>query len=643
MEKINSKPIFYKAKPKIMFKYNGEFKKINPLAVTPFLSNTIFLQKNKSGKVSKKAMSKTTRAKTQKAKSVIYGLKHLYKGTHMYSLRRFTSAQTHRLITDEKQIKKNNKLPCFARPCPKKPRHGFVDSRVITTNKELLKLWKEVKAQDKDGEIILGPYVPQVEYNGVYASSGSLSIGPGNDGATAGNNSISFPVAPTTFSSTFMKNSGLTKKQTVYLETIYSHCNEKYFPKWNLVQARGGPAISVVSPDYIPKSVTVKNIVIPHNDLLKWEKEAKKFKLGTVVYGAGHTLASHAAIHCVLNKIPFITSRKPKIGDILLPQGDKDVKINRIRFKKGVRAGLRLCRASSTSDMYRLFYYSVSILHNWAYIKHSEHADWLLGAAAILFAKVSKSLVFGEYRHSGGKSIPREKVYKKTLKGSITNFHKLPKIFENFHSGKWSSGFGGIPWATCTWYTYSLWKNIVTSFNRKSSTLSDKEISDIISVMNKTTNVAHNNGWWFNKIAVKDDLDSIAKHPGLAALCVSELFFELHKRVKSIKKVKRNFYKANTIKNVPCAYDNKGRLSWLYVYDICKKTEFNLWMEDGNMASKHLDLSPSEIIGLKRTRNRAKNKKNDSFCKLIVPIRPKGKFKIPGGKIRDLGKVFKVA
>jgi hypothetical protein len=571
----------------------------------------------------------------------MYGLRHLYYKHRFSSLDAFTSMAKHVLITNAKQIKQNSMLPCFARPCPKKPRHGFVDSRVIQSNKELLALWKEVKAQDKHGEIVLGPYYPSIKYNAVYANSGSLSIGLGNDGATGGNNSISFPVSPTKFPSIFRKESGLTQKQTVYLESIYS--NSKYDSRWRLVQARGGPAISAVSPDFIPKSVTVKNIVIPHNDLLRWEKEAKKFRAGTVVYGAGHTLASHAAIHCVLNKVPFITSRKPKVGEVLLPQGDKDVKINRIRFKKGVRAGLAMCRTLiSEDDMHKYFYYSVSVLHNWAYIKHSKHADWLLGTASILFTKICTSLVFGEYRHMGKTSnVSRHSVYKKIMKGGISNFHKLPKVFKGFYSGKWTDGFGGIPWATCTWYTHSLWKNIADTFNRKSSSLSDKEISKILTVMNKTTNIAHNNGWWFNKIASEADLDTIAANPGIASFCVSQIYFDLHKRVQKMKSIKKNIRKTGALKNAPCGIDNQGRLAWLYMYQFGfgKKTAMlNLWLEDGKSKNKNILLSSSEITGLKR-----KWKNTHKYKELFVPIRTNGKFRIPGGKERDLGKVFKTA
>lgn len=586
----------------------------------------------------KKDISKMNEAKTQKAKGVMDGLCHLYKGNDFYSLRALTSRPPHKLITNEEQIEKNGKIPCFARPCPIKPRHGFIDSRVITSNKELLELWKEVKAQDKNGEIILGPHYSIVRYNAVYASSGSLSIGVGNDGATAGKDSISFPVAPTEFNTIFLKDSGLTREQTVYLESIHSH--GPYIRDWNLVQARGGPAISAISPDYVPESVTVKDIVVPHNDLLRWETEVKKFKTGTVVYGAEHTLASHAAIHCVLNKIPFVTSRKPKVDDILLPQGNEDTKINRVRFKKGVRAGLQMCRKYSRGDMKPLFYYSISILHNWAYIKHSNNADWLLGAASVLFAKISMSLCCGEHRHlkrNGVDLSSRSDMYKKIMKGSVVDFYRLPQIFEDFHSGKWTSGFGGIAWATCAWYTHALWKNIVLTFNRKSSSLSDKEISNTITIINKTTNIAHNNGWWFNKIACKLDLESIALNPGVAAFCVADIFFKLNKRVQSIKSVRQNLRKTNAITHAPCAIDNKGRLSWLYMYGVpSKRTEFTLLLEDGKTETKCLNLSKNEITGLKY-----KREKVGYYPKLLVPVISNGKFRIPGGKERYLGKVFK--
>lgn len=580
-----------------------------------------------------------TKIKTQKAKGIVHGIDHIIgyaKGGKIYrKMRNFMSQPSHIVIKNEMEAIKNKQYPCFARPCPTEPRHGFVDSRTVTTRKELMKLWKEVMKQDASGEIILGPHIKNVVSNAVYVSSGNLAIGKGNDGATGGKESISFPVAPHSFSTKILKKSGLDRGDTVYLEAILTK------DKWWLTQVRGGPAIDSISPDYIPKSTKVKKVVIPHDDLLAWESEAKAFKPGTVVYGNGHTLASHAAIHCVLNKIPFVTTFEPIVGKTIKPEKATKVrKLNRTKFKRGIRAGLNMCKArTGQSNMLKFFYFSLSVLHNWAYIKHSEHADWLLGAATILFAKTCASLVHGEFRHSpnhGKLNTNRSKVYANALKNNTAVFSKLPMIFSDFHSGGWTDGFGGVPWANCTWYTYSLWTHIVKIYNKTSANLTEKEISNVISVINRTVNIAHNNGWWFNKIAEKQDMDFAANSPGLAAYCVAEFYDELYKKVQKVKTVQRKFKK--TVKlETPFTRDKDGRIAWVYLDKSGSKTSLSVMFEDGKYKYKKIKLSKTELKAVKKLYD---SEDKDRWQQTLLPTNASGQFKIPGGIFRDIGKVF---
>jgi len=67
------------------------------------------------------------------------------------------------------------KFPMFARPCPRKPCHGFVDSRVVRTPHALLNLYRESLREDKDGEIVM-----------MKAYSASLSAVGTNSGVTWG-------------------------------------------------------------------------------------------------------------------------------------------------------------------------------------------------------------------------------------------------------------------------------------------------------------------------------------------------------------------------------------------------------------------------------------------------------------------------
>ena len=129
--------------------------------------------------------------KTQKAKGILYGINHILDFYRNPMWQHF-NMYTHVHIYSKDQIDTLGHYKYFARPCPLIPRHGFVDSRPVKNKADIKKLFDEIKAQDPDGEMILGPYFDKVDYNAVLVNSGMLSIGPNNDGATAGKSSISF-------------------------------------------------------------------------------------------------------------------------------------------------------------------------------------------------------------------------------------------------------------------------------------------------------------------------------------------------------------------------------------------------------------------------------------------------------------------
>jgi hypothetical protein len=144
--------------------------------------------------------------KTQKAKSILFGCAELQEqSSYIYSLRGYGTKslilKDPILISSKKDITdldpkfwKDKKI--FARPCPKVPRHGFVDSRVISNKEELKSLYKEVLKEDPQGEIVLTNFLDNAVCNAVLTTGGTISIGPGHNGATAGKNSFSFPVKP---------------------------------------------------------------------------------------------------------------------------------------------------------------------------------------------------------------------------------------------------------------------------------------------------------------------------------------------------------------------------------------------------------------------------------------------------------------
>lgn len=597
-------------------------------------------------------------AKTQKALGVLEGIPRLL---HTTKLDMYAESVTHRLIRNQDDILQlfhcgkykglpggfPPELPMFARPCPIKPRHGFVESRTVNDVEEIKALMKEVHKEDANGEILLGNHYDEVKYNAVYVSSGALSIGPGNDGATGGKESVSFPIAPYK-STTLKRKSKIKESEEMYVEAILPNDHSR----WALTQIRGGPAIDAGNEDFVPRRMIVKKVVTPCADLLLWEKQVKKFDNGTVVYGNGHTLASHAAVHCILHDIPFVVSHEPHVGDTLKSTECNKRKhtMNREQFKKGVFMAIRKPfenRIMFSNSFNEEFRFCFAVLHNWFRLKESPHADWLIGVAITTFARLCAALVLGEYRHHDssmfGSYDGRDAVYRLVKMQSKRFVSALPKVFEHFYSGSWNSGFGGIPWANCSWYTIALWQTIIAEYNSKVKTMSHKNIAKLMDAMNRTINQAHNNGWWFNKIATQTDMDFAAKNPALTALCVADLFYAAAKSVEAIKDTKSLQLKQIRCKKVaPCGKNAKQKLVWAYMwmsrYDLAEYKEsmyknkkvqlFPEIYEEGAHAysAKPVTVTRRQVI------SSFKNKMNDSG-KVFLKIVPHKGFRAPGGTI----------
>jgi hypothetical protein len=581
--------------------------------------------------------TKISKPKTQKARGIIDGLTKLNNDFEKQVFDGF-NIPYHHLITSSEDIDKvSDYLPKFARPCPKRPRHGFVESRLINTREELISLFEEVKKQDKYGEIVLGPNFETINNNCVYVSSGLLSVGAGNDGATGGKKSISFPVAPYTFSKQVRYAARIKETDSIYIEGI-----KVPYGSWCLVQMRGGPTVDSANNDFIPKTIVVKKVVRPDNNLLNWEKKVKTFESGTVVYGTGYTLASHAAVHCILHDIPFVTTKQPHAGEILksTENANPSSVIRRERFKKGVAVALKM---NVTSEYHRYFGFCLSVLHNWAYLRKSQAADYLIGAASAILAKLGAALCFGEYRHIDDNSNDgsRDQIYRHVMRKGYMYMNGLPKLFNDFASKHCNRGFGGIPWANCAWYTNTIWEAIVNIYNGRSCNVSNKEIVNLIEYINRTLNLAHNGGWWFNKISSMADMDFVALNPGLAAIKAADIFYNISTKV-SKKITFPILQKVEKIKEKICRNGNKD-LVWAFVTlsepwscwddgdDDCYESDdaATLHIQTESEGPKHYDralsLSSKELL--------LARKKITPSGRIFLNIVPNVGFRMPGGRI----------
>jgi hypothetical protein len=77
----------------------------------------------------------------------------------------------------------------WARPCPTRPRHGFLESRKVDTVDQVKELWEKTKALEDDAELMLQPMV-NATMSGIITPN-KLVWGPGNDGATSGRDTLS--------------------------------------------------------------------------------------------------------------------------------------------------------------------------------------------------------------------------------------------------------------------------------------------------------------------------------------------------------------------------------------------------------------------------------------------------------------------
>ena len=209
----------------------------------------------------------------------------------------------------------------FARPCPSRPRHGFVESRKIKSLGDAIDLMGEVRDEDPDGEIILMPYLTG-EYSGVVTNAG-ITWGPGHDGATGLENTV---MVPTPLSVELWNESVigyvLKSKELGILDCAYLELVEDG-GSTVAVQVRDGPAQETKTGDFVPKTFTLRKVITPSNagretskvetpNLIKWERlirQAKKDKGVAILIPTDPNRASHFAVHGILAGMPVIFSK----------------------------------------------------------------------------------------------------------------------------------------------------------------------------------------------------------------------------------------------------------------------------------------------------------------------------------------------
>ncbi len=520
------------------------------------------------------------------------------------------------IIQNEEQLKgcevlfkKLTSVVFKARPCPITPRHGFVETRDVGSFEELCRVWEEARAADPEAEVLLMPSI-QADWSAIVTPN-SLVWGRSNDGATSGkgaqtlllgggkfNNlvpAISGQATKTySVSQTLLDAAGILKDQFPYLEFVFEDM------KPICVQIRGGPKSKPVL-DYIPKKMIVKavhkldfevNDELPEpspcecydedececpeptggisvEDMLAWEALVPTLPKGTVVYHPGGSINCHFGVHCVLNKVAYITTYEPKVGDTISPP-KKNQPIEREALRRGMRVGIVKGEKKYKVDFKKEAATAMFMLHNFP-SDHGPLGSWMLGHSASRLYRLLALACLGEYRHypgEGGSSkvstqwaiqhgfikndgtIATEKLdlmygyrlfepwrdwYHSELEGTeyaggnrhevfqdawMLDHHELQARLtvatRSFLEDKWIGGFGGLNWGRCGLAALRLYDAMIAVDEKPSL----RRIKVLVELMNKIVNMVHNNGNVFNKFigtqeknyACKLNRDTLLKH-----------------------------------------------------------------------------------------------------------------------------------
>ena len=469
-------------------------------------------------------------------------------------------------------------FPAFARPCPVKPRHGFIDSVSVYQQEALLRLYAKAIIADNGAEIIL-----MDELSGrrsAVATSVGVSWGDSHDGATLGKD-VTFILAPSdeyTWSHALL-GSGFSRASIGITDSLYieivEHCGSSI-----AVQARNGPR-QVATVDFIPEVTKVVRVVYPtmkeRVNMMEWEARINKlvsmktFK-GTVVnLPAGYGLSSHVAVHAIANNIPVITSFMPEKGQTIKPaDGAKTKKLGEAdfitiadylgewvntnyedtRLFAPMHFDIKHYDVREKNILQGILYASLGTLHTQGLWGNGQSLLLFRAFAVSSIAKLLAVACIGEARHffrhgpgqknirevqvkwakfspvvdkavrKGDGSMQRSDTFKYALRMQFVDLREclydamLDLSPEGWNSSDGGYGYGGPKWADAANVTLFLME-MISEFCK---TPTEKNWKNVIMATNDVVSVVHNGGRVLNKWINQDKMDKITASPGLGFL-----------------------------------------------------------------------------------------------------------------------------
>ena len=409
----------------------------------------------------------------------------------------------------------------FARPCPTTPRHGFVDSRVLTSGEEVSKLWDEMAEVDPDGEMILARYIDACE--SLVMHKGGAAVGEGHDGATAGRpGSLFFPLALRED----YKLDAPHQDEFVYLEYVTMAAGVGFgMPREGgselrkgrsalLVQLRAGPEQALYGSTVIPSSFKCSGYVkaTPDTNLLEWERDLAALPeqeegCSFAVWMPLATPTAHAAIHAINNKLPlFFTEEPPVVGQSYEETGVPEVQWSDELYRLGAARALNypLHTASSRSLAFKI---ACMVVHQSSSILTSPRGSECFGLAAGLAVRLGFMAVACEGRHAiryiPGWNPARHDAYAAMADWDIDKLREAAGwSWWTFDALDWSGSYGGDRWSECMQSTVALENSLKESRGGPTK---------IVNAFNVFMNQVHNGGWWLNKFSKKTIADELSR------------------------------------------------------------------------------------------------------------------------------------
>lgn len=464
--------------------------------------------------------------RTQKAR----GLRYL-DSCERFSVPSYYLAQTENEVRAAFARVETSGKNVFVRPCPVRPRHGFVDSRIAQDADDAVRIFQEAVVADPDAECLVMPAL-EAKQSCVMTPT-AISVGVGHDGVTGGKSgTVTFPLAYVDFESWLDKSeAGIT--DTPYVEGVQA--THPY-----AVQLRDGPKAVSCGTSYVTEPTQVTDVWLADGDLLEWETRVKKAPKGTVIHSPGGSMLSHYAVHAVMRGLPVVfTASAPRIGDTLRPTV-KRARVNYFAVARGLAFGLtqRLELDGITGDDYddddrqtdRRTLPSASLraamratvftAHQATAFQTSTEGCLALGIATGIMLRAASAACLGEVRHArsyvewnampeeltGVCSKSRDQIYYNAFSNYKKAREKLSGTYDVFMLPGWSSAYGGTAWAGVTRATILLDLAARTFTKRQCR----KTFLEVIAGLHTLINAVHNGGSWFNKFISLDDLDNAA-------------------------------------------------------------------------------------------------------------------------------------